>query len=236
MNLYQGHEPNCPSSGGCFVLNRSYVNAVTQAGGVPLALIMTEDNDAIDRILDCIDGLILTGGWDMDPSFFGEELHPKAEGVSQARTRFEIELTRRARKRVMPTLGVCLGMQTINVAMGGTIYQDIPSQVDNALDHRMSDDHQARKGDVHPITVTSGTRLHSLLGRDTMMVNSLHHQAVRDVGEGLRVSAVSPDGIVEGLEGQDDQFLVMVQWHPEELSHIREHEVLFEALVSECAG
>ncbi|MBI3890652.1 MAG: gamma-glutamyl-gamma-aminobutyrate hydrolase family protein [Candidatus Wallbacteria bacterium] len=229
VNILYGYEPKCPSPAGCYYLNMRYVRAVEAAGGVPLALICTEDTAAIDHILGGIDGLMLTGGRDMDPSHFGEEPHPKAEAISKERTQFEIELARRARKRRVPTFGICLGMQTINVAMGGDLYQDIPSQYETDLDHRQ--DRNGRGALAHAVTITGGTKLHGMLGREEVMVNSIHHQAVRRIGEGLRVCAVSPDGIVEGLEGEDDPFLVSVQWHPEELAEVEEHRSLFRAFV-----
>lgn len=232
-NILYGDEPKCPSPAGCLYLNTRYIRSVERAGGVPVALIPTDDISAIDHILDGLDGLLLTGGRDMDPSHFGEEPHPKAEKISKERTRFEIELARRARARQLPTLGICLGMQTINVALGGSLYQDIPSQLDGKLDHRRPD---AGRGElIHAVSVTCGTKLHGLLGQESVMVNSIHHQAVRDISSELRISAVSPDGIVEGLECESHRFLVSVQWHPEELDS-PENVNLFRGLVAAARG
>ncbi len=231
VNILEGHEPKCPSPAGCYYLNTRYVRAVEAAGGVPVALITTDDPDSIDRILSSIDGLMLTGGRDMDPSHFGEEPHPKAEAISKERTRFELELVRRARRVRLPTFGICLGMQTINVALGGSLYQDIPSQYQTELDHRQD---SPRGKLVHTVNVSGGSRLHGLLGCEQLHVNSIHHQAVRRIGDGLKVCALSPDGIVEGLESSDDQFLVSVQWHPEELVDVEEQRSLFRGFVEAC--
>ncbi|MBI4870357.1 MAG: gamma-glutamyl-gamma-aminobutyrate hydrolase family protein [Candidatus Riflebacteria bacterium] len=228
-NVLFGPEPRCPSPAGCWYLNTRYIRAVEMAGGVPIALVPTDDSPTIDRLLDGLDGLLLTGGRDMDPSHFGEQPHPKAEAISVERTRFELELARRARARGLPLLGICLGLQTLNVAMGGSLYQDLPSQTADKLDHRQRESERGRM--AHPVEIRPGTRLHGIIGRERLDVNSIHHQGVREIGRELTVSAVSPDGIVEGLEGERDHFLLSVQWHPEELTDLPEHAALFRALI-----
>jgi putative glutamine amidotransferase len=233
-NVLFGPESQCPSPAGCWYLNTRYIRAVERAGGVPVALVPTDDTATLERILDSVDGLLLTGGRDMDPSFFGEPIHPKAEAISVERTRFELELARRARQRGMAVFGICLGLQVINVAMGGSLYQDIPSQTEGKLDHRQPGEERGKL--VHPVELRPGTRLRQLLGKDSLMVNSLHHQGVREVGRDLVVSAVSPDGIVEGLELPGDRFYLSVQWHPEEFIDVPEHLALFQAFVEAARG
>jgi putative glutamine amidotransferase len=196
--------------------NASYTDAVRLAGLRPFILPVLHPSDA-DEMLEGMNGLVLTGGEDVDPVHFGAAPHPRLGDVHQARDAFEIALVLAARRRRLPTLAICRGIQVANVALGGTLIQDIASDRPEAGAH---DGDSSRSARVHPIRVTRGSRLAEALGgAEALTVNSFHHQSVDRIAEGLTVVAHAPDGIVEGAEWtQDDWWLVGAQWHPEELT------------------
>ena len=194
----------------------SYARAVERAGGLPVLVppLLTVDHAA--TVLDAADALLLTGGEDVDPMRYGASRHPKVTDVSHERDETEIALLEAARWRARPVLAICRGIQLLNVAFGGTLIQDIPSQRAHALAHDPGDDHRAKR--VHPVRIEADSQLHAAFGADTLQVNSFHHQAPDRIAKELRVTAMSPDGIVEGLEWRHhDWWAVGVQWHPEEL-------------------
>jgi putative glutamine amidotransferase len=214
---------------GFHLLREDYLRSVEQAGGLPLVLAPGRPEDA-PELLQRVDGLLLTGGGDVDPALFGEERHRSVTSIVRERDDFEIALARKALERDLPLLAICRGQQVLNVAAGGTLVQDIPSQVAGGIDH---DPERERWETTHDVAIVPGTRLRSILGRDTVAVNSFHHQSVKDVGRGLVVSARSPqDAVVEGLEAPDRRFAVAVQWHPESFWNQRDNfAALFESLV-----
>jgi putative glutamine amidotransferase len=214
---------------GFHLLREDYLRAVEQAGGLPFVLAPGRPEDA-PELLGRLDGLLLSGGGDVDPSLFGEERHARVASVVRERDDFEIALARQALERDVPLLAICRGQQVLNVAAGGTLVQDIPSQVAGTVDH---DPDVERWQTTHDVEIVPGTRLRAILGKDRLAVNSFHHQSVRDVGRGLVVSARSPeDAVVEGLEAPDRRFAVAVQWHPEGFWNQRDNfGALFEALV-----
>lgn len=198
-----------------FVLSATYVNAVLAAGGIPLALPPQAGNAA--EILDALDGLLFSGGADVEPALFGDtDVHPTTYGISPLRDRFELDLIADARRRDLPVLGICRGIQVLNVAFGGTLIQDIADQHGTAVQHRQ---HGAglKDHDVgHDVTLTPGTPVARLYdGSSTIDVNSFHHQAVREVASGLVAAGTAPDGIVEAAFAPDQTFCIGVQWHPE---------------------
>lgn len=210
-----------------------YLEAVRRAGGDPHVL---EPAGGPAAALDELDGLMLTGGRDVDPQTFGEQRHTTTEDAEPGRDEFEIALTRGAIERDLPLLGICRGLQVMNVALGGTLVQDIPSMITGA------DAHDVRETPVtlaHDVWVTRGSKLwralEERLSDETCAVNSRHHQAVRKVAEGLEVSATSPDGVIEGVERPGSWFCVGVQWHPENFWRTGEFRPLFEAFVTACA-
>jgi len=214
-----------------------YCRAVERAGGIPVLLPAVESllpPAELGRPLSSFcQGLLLSGGGDFDPGLFGEPPHPCLGKVDLLRDRWEIALIHQALKEGLPLLGICRGMQALNVALGGTLYQDLPSQypADTALlEHRPS-----RGGDdaEHQVRIKEGSKLHFLLGQTTVLVNSYHHQAVKGLAPGLRISAWSEDQVIEGIEGGGGQWLIGVQWHPERMTGPAAQK-LFDGLIAAC--
>lgn len=213
-------------------VNEAYTAALLRAGVIPFVVPPIDDAQAA-AVLDAVDGLLLTGGEDVDPARFGADRHPTVEDVHAARDRSEIALVLEAKRRHLPTLAICRGIQVANVALGGTLIQDIPTQNPDAGRHEAGDEGRAAR--VHRVTVTAGSRLADALGATALVTNSLHHQALDRVADGLRVTARADDGIVEGAEWTDaDWWMVGVQWHPEEL--IDDGEPWDRALFAAFAG
>ncbi len=200
-------------------INRVYTDALIRAGLTPLVIPPLEPA-AAEQLLARVDGLVLTGGDDVDARLYGQEPHPKAEPPDPARDRSEIALARAARAARLPTLAICRGLQVLDVAFGGTLVQDIASQRPGALVHTRGD---VRARRVHDVAIEPGTRLATLCPAPRIPVNSLHHQAVDRLGDGLRLAARADDGIVEAVEWPgSDWWMIGVQWHPEELDRSAE--------------
>ena len=197
-------------------VNESYTSALLAAGLVPLVVPPTSDASVIRRIAETIAGLVLTGGEDVDPRRYGAEPHPTVTDVFEERDLCELALVSAARSRGIPTLAICRGLQLANVAFGGTLVQDSPSQCPDAISH---DSRDARSSRVHEVVVEPRSHLSLALGGDRLTTNSFHHQAVERPGSGLRVTARAADGVVEGIENIGaDWWMLGVQWHPEELT------------------
>jgi putative glutamine amidotransferase len=195
-------------------LNEAYVNATRSAGMAPLVLPPIPPED-VDPILDAVSGVIITGGEDVDPAEYGARPHPSVGPAHRQRDKCELHVAKAARERGIPTLAICRGIQVVNVAYGGTLVQDIPSEKPSNINHDQSKERTTR---LHQVAIDAGSRLASAVGATAIEVNSSHHQAVARVGDGLRITAHSPDGIVEGMEWiADDWWMLGVQWHPEEL-------------------
>jgi putative glutamine amidotransferase len=210
-----------------------YLSSIEQAGGRPRVL---EVSESPRKVLDEIDGLLLTGGGDVDPVLYGEDRHPTTDDAEPGRDEFEIDLARRAMAGDMPLLAICRGAQVLNVAAGGTLVQDIPSLVTSDLSHSIT---EPKSADAHAVTVAPGSRLEQALGSrvdssHTCRVNSRHHQSVGRVGTGLIPSATAPDGIVEAIESAapDAAFCLGVQWHPENFWRTGEFSPLFDSFVA----
>lgn len=193
--------------------------AFIKLGAIPLIIAFPDDVSKVDQLaqdyVQLIDGLMLPGGPDVDPTFYGEEPHPKIGMTLYQKDRFEIALIKAALAADKPIFGICRGIQIMNVAMDGTLYQDLESQYPELkIQHP-----QATLGQfaTHHVELTAGSKLAKLYGRSTIKVNSRHHQAVKAVGKGLKVTAVAPDGVVEGMESTDTDLFLGVQWHPENM-------------------
>ena len=196
-------------------LNAAYLTAIENAGLVPLVVPPLADPDAADRILAGVDGLVLTGGEDVAPEYFGEARHPRLGTVNQMRDATEIALISAARRLRMPILAICRGIQVLNVECGGSLIQDIRAQRSDALEH---DGHAGGRDEaLHAVEIEDDSILALATGATRLEVNSLHHQAIDRLGDGLRVTATAPDGIIEAVESGDDWWVLAVQWHPEEM-------------------
>lgn len=196
-------------------LNAAYLYAVQQAGGVPVLLPPQLDADARAALVDRLDGLVLSGGGDLDPARYGEAPHPRTADVSPARDALEIALVHRAIERDTPLLAICRGIQVLNVAFGGTLHQDLPGVSGGPIVHAQT---EPRSRPTHTVKVMpDGTRLGGIVGETELAVNSFHHQGIHRLGDGLREVAWAPDGLVEAVEMAGDRFVVGVQWHPEDL-------------------
>ncbi|MDB5296776.1 MAG: gamma-glutamyl-gamma-aminobutyrate hydrolase family protein [Phycisphaerales bacterium] len=215
-----------------YMVPGDYPKSVERAGGLPVVLPFRTDLALIPEIVDALDGVLFTGGNDLDPALWGEPKHPKGVPVDPDRQQFELALLAEVERRRTPALGVCLGCQLMNVHRGGSLVQFLPDVPrDNALEHRFQGDSAFR----HDVRVEPGTVLADVVGRDRISVNSRHKQAVSRVGRGLRPNAYSPDGLVEGIEDPTLPLYLAVQWHPENLSESPEHLAPFRRLV-EVAG
>ena len=207
---------------------RDYDAAVRRAGATPKPLSL---DDPAATALDGVDGLLLTGGDDVDPAIYGEPPHPTYDVSEPGRDAFEIDLVRRALDADLPVLAICRGLQVLNVALGGTLIQDIPSEPAPLLQH---DAEGPPTTLAHTVRVTPGSCLASLIGADDRRaVNSRHHQSVRALGQGLVATATSPDGVIEGAEVPHARFCVGVQWHPENFT-AGEFDSLFRGFVDAC--
>lgn len=194
-----------------YALRENYADAVTRAGGLPIAL--PHEPDQAGDYLDRIDGLVITGGaFDVDPSLFGDSSRHPTVVTKDRRTAFELAATLGAIERDMPVLGICGGQQLLHVALGGKLIQHIPDEIPDALAHEQPN---PRDEPGHSVAVTKGTLLHRIVKLDELQVNSAHHQAAKDAPDGITVNAVAPDGVIEGIEAAGKRFCVGVQWHPE---------------------
>ena len=212
-------------------VNSAYLHAVQQAGGVPVLLPPQLSSASMRRLADDLQGLLLTGGGDMDPALFGETPHATLYDVAPSRDTLETSVLHVALGRGLPVLAVCRGVQVLNVALGGSLHQDVGTDPGTQMPHSQK---EPRDQPTHKVKLTPGCRLATTLGADELEVNSMHHQAIKRLGRGLTAVAWAPDQIVEGAEiGDPSRFVLGVQWHPEELvGHSEPARRLFAALVA----
>ena len=203
----------------------TYVEALRRAGAIPVLIPPQPENAA--ELVNELDGVLLAGGFDCDPSLYGEDPHPTVEPMDTRRQTNDVTLAKAARDHGIPVLGICLGVQVMNVAAGGSLVQDIASQVETEIEHASEPEDRAR----HEVIVEGGTKLSNILGERELTVNSSHHQAIGRIGEGLRVTAHAPDGVIEGLEDPRHPFYLGVQWHPEDMGGENSASSLFGAFV-----
>lgn len=212
-------------------VNAAYLRAVEQAGGIPVLLPPQLSASARATLWKRLDGLVLTGGGDIDPARFGEASHPRTTLVSEDRDALELELVDRALRDDLPLFGICRGLQVINVALGGSLHQHIPDTIGERVQHTQA---EKRHVATHPVKLLAeGTRLGRIVGASELTVNSFHHQALKRLGRGLREVAWAPDQVIEAVEHEDARrFVVAVQWHPEDLvEHDAAARALFSAVV-----
>jgi putative glutamine amidotransferase len=198
-------------------IGEQYVLAIEAAGGIPLLIQLTRDAAVLDAHYRRCDGLLFAGGGDVDPTHYGAAPHPQLGAVEELRDEVELALARRAAADALPLLGICRGIQLLNIALGGTLYQDIPAEIPGALDHYASRSGPDRAHIAHTIALEPASWLAAQLGAAELPVNTFHHQALRDVAPGLRVTGRAPDGVIEAVEATRANFVVGVQCHPEEL-------------------
>ena len=217
---------------GFHALREDYVRSVEQAGAAPVLLAPLAPA-GVPALVDRLDGLVLSGGGDVDPSLYGRPPHPKLGRVNRRRDEFELALAREALARDLPLLAICRGLQVLNVATGGTLVQDIPSELEGASGHDAPGPRWKRS---HDVELTPHACLRAILGRDTVAVNSFHHQAIDRLGAGLEVCGRCPgDGVIEAVEDRSRRFALAVQWHPESFWNRRESfQVLFDAQARAC--
>lgn len=190
--------------------------AVAAAGGLPVYIPPGLDPITLRELYARLDGLLLPGGPDVRPDRYGQDQHPLTQVIDDPRDELEITLARWAFDDDLPVFGICRGHQVLNVALGGTLVQDIPSLVDNGLTHDIADD-TPRSTRMHEVDIAAGSRLSGILGTTHAAVNSIHHQSVMQPAPSARVTAYAPDGVIEALEVPDKPFILSVQWHPEDL-------------------
>lgn len=217
---------------------QAYINAIVQAGGAPVLIPSDLPEASWDEVLHRLDGILFTGGGDIATERFAGQPHPKVGGVDEGRDAIELALARSAAESNTPFLGICRGLQVVNVALGGTLYTDIFDQTPNALKHNYEDPdiYKERTHLAHAVRIEAGSRVGALLRAESLQVNSLHHQGIKDLAPGLRATAFAPDGIIEAVELPGHPFAIAVQWHPEWLTDQEATRRLFQAFVEAASA
>jgi putative glutamine amidotransferase len=194
------------------MLGSPYLAALEHLGGTPLLVTPAHDDGSIARLIDLADGLMLTGGEDVDPACYGQEPHAKLGAVNRARDRMEMAALERALERGIPVLAICRGIQLLNVALGGTLFQDLPSERAEGIIHEQDAPINER---WHGARVAEGSRLAQIFGATDLFINSFHHQGINVLADRLHPTVWAEDGLIEGVEGKDHPWMIGVQWHPE---------------------
>lgn len=212
-------------------VNARYVESVVNAGGLPLLIPLQFPPEEIERLTDQFDGILIIGGGDVAIERYGGKEHPSVSAPNLDRDALEIAITRMALAYNLPLFGICRGEQVMNVATGGTLYSDIPSQFETVLNHSQPEDIPITKL-TQQVQILTGSNLFSIVRTDRLWTNTFHHQAVNALGDGFRACAFGSDGLIEAIESPDHPFAVGVQWHPEGLQNYSEHAALFRAFVA----
>lgn len=214
-------------------LNCNYINAIVEAGGTPVMIPLVGEEESLLKYMNIIDGILFTGGVDVSPLYYGENPIKDIGAIEQDRDAYEMFLFKEAYDVNMPIMGICRGIQLINVALGGSLYQDINSQIESSLGHNPKESPMNQVH--HMIRIEKNSKLYDIFENETIAVNSFHHQSIKDLGKGLKVTAHSYDGIIEAVESMERDFVLGVQWHPEAL--VPKHETskkLFNEFVKQC--
>ena len=209
-----------------------YMNGISEVGGIPIMLPLTSDADDIKELLSKVQGILFTGGHDVNPAIYNEAPINQTVSFCKERDAMESEVLKQVLEIDMPLLGICRGIQFINAYLGGTLYQDIPTQFTSKLNHHQSPPYDKP---VHKVIIKENSRLFSLLKKKSLEVNSYHHQAVKDLAPGLSVMSLAEDGLIEAIEIKDKKFAWAFQWHPE-FSYVTDEDSLkiFKEFVSHC--
>jgi putative glutamine amidotransferase len=225
----------CPPS---FGHRQTYVDAILRAGGAPMLIPPVQDELTLRALYMRLDGVLFAGGGDIEPAHYGAAPHAHLGTLDPLRDSAELPMARWALADGKPILGICRGIQVLNVALGGTLYQDLPSEIESDLQHNLSYEREDWTHMAHEMRVAPGSRLARLLGAERLPINSLHHQAVRDLAPGLHAVAWAPDGVIEAVEGADHSFVLGVQCHPEALQAQADPRwrAVFGAFVASCAA
>jgi putative glutamine amidotransferase len=197
-------------------VSNNYINSVIKAGGLPIMIPIINDDMDINKYIDMFDGIIFTGGEDVSPILYGENPLKQVTYISTDRDTHEIAMFKKAYEKNVPILGICRGIQLMNVALGGTLYQDIDAQIEGALGHGPMENPVNEL--YHSVNIQKNSILYNIFQTEDLTVNSFHHQSIKDLGTDLRVTALSAEGIIEGVESCQKDFVVGVQWHPEDLT------------------
>lgn len=220
--------------GNSYRLPKYYGEAIVDCGGVSVLLVKTLNEDRVKAQVEALDGIILAGGNDVDPMYFNEGPHQKLGSIEPGRDEYEMMLIKYALEMDKPILGICRGAQILNISQGGSMYQDIYSQMDDVYQHGQQAPIQHMS---HFIDIEKDSKLYEIMGNDNIKINSFHHQANSTPGEGLRVVAKSKDGVVEAIESTNHEFVIGVQWHPEGTYEVDTHsQKLFQRFVDVARG
>jgi putative glutamine amidotransferase len=222
-----------PESAETYELQAPYAQAVAEAGGLPILIPNGLQTDTLQALLGNLHGVLLSGGGDVHPKFYGLEVISTLRSVDEGRDRCELAIARCAFEGFKPCLAICRGIQVINVALGGSLIRDIEAEISSSIDHDLHD--QPPNKIAHPVRVLRGSKLASLLGENEIETNSRHHQAIQKVSPILRVVGEAPDGIIEAIEAPEHPFFIGVQWHPERLPDRHESRALFEGLTESAS-
>ena len=236
MHSIDGIPEGLPSS---WMMNQRYIQAVAEVRGAPVMIpLLDQDLETLRSIYQSLDGVLIPGGVDMDPHTFGEGRGARLGRIDPARDAVELTLSRWAVEDKKPLLGLCRGSQVINVALGGTLYQDLEAEFPPAIKHDyFPTAGYSRDYLAHPVSVVASSRLGGILERSEVQVNSMHHQGIKQLAPGLVVSALAPDGLIEGIESSNGHFMIGVQWHPESLvENDPGMRRLFSSFISASAG
>jgi putative glutamine amidotransferase len=212
-----------------YYVDRAYCTAVELEGGLPILLpTACIEGDHAEAYLGMLSGLVISGGTDVDPSRYGQELHPTTQLVVPEKEEFDLRLVKGALEMDMPVMGICYGEQLLNICLGGSLFQDMPSDLDAILEHNDP------PGGYHKVLIEKDTILYRLLGVDAMDTNSIHHQSVDRLGDGLRACARTEDGVVEAVESERHRFVLGIQWHPERVVDLPLGRRLFSGFMKEA--
>ena len=214
-------------------LSEAYVSSLAHAGALPVMLPLGMDEPALEELLDRLDGVLFSGGGDVEPERYGSQPHPLVGNVDADRDRVELFIIHKAVAIGKPFMGICRGLQVINIALGGSLYEDILDQKPGSLQHSTPDD-QPRYHLAHPVKVEGDSQLAKILAHSEVQVNSQHHQGIRLLAEGLKPTAYAPDGIIEAFELPETRYGLAVQWHPEWLQEHLPMQTLFRSFVQAC--